>query len=185
MQWYSDVWLPVAAGPVAYYGHNVRCYQTATDRRVIHGKEQANVNVISEAYGWINFENYREAWLEVFKFKKENLEKKVPQKRKDDPSTHKFTKTKWSDQRIGQGSGWDASVSEALLNHARNIKEIREEDKSRGWKIYKIAKDLVREKHNVTKDSPKKRGSGDAPRKVTPLRQKRWKAVDASEFEEV
>ena len=113
-----------------------------TDKTNVDGKQKVLVTVTSEAFGLLMFANCRDKWLNVFQYKKTAKRKgtKVPQYKKDDPTTHKY-KGKWSSSCTGSavGGGWSSEALVYFEAAKKNISEWRKEEEARGNTTYLLA----------------------------------------------
>ena len=121
--WWVDCFLAMIVG-VDSWGPTIRPYFLPTDKRKgADGKDKVCIPRAGEAFALVQFENSRERWLEVFKWKKNNPGKKnPPQHSEKKPETHNF-KAKWSDDcSHGQGSGWDPEAHSVFNRRMEAIK---------------------------------------------------------------
>ena len=159
--WYLDKYLPAAVGELSF-GKAHRYYKKQTDSVDIRGKRRILVERQSEAYGWLMYENCYDKWCHVVPQQAKDPTWKVPDWKKDDPATHPYHDTKYSDPRGGQKAGWKASARTALNGYCEAIKKLREQDKKKakkGSSIYQKCLDLLRKEHGITEDEvlPKSR----------------------------
>ena len=142
--WWVDCYLAMIVG-VDSWGPTIRPYFLPTDKRKgADGKDKMCVPRAGEAFALVQFENSRERWLQVFKWKKANPGKKnPPQYSANKPETHDF-KAKWSDYSHGQGSGWDPEAYSVFNRRMEAIKAFREEEAANGFPRMKEAKKLIR-----------------------------------------
>ena len=130
-----------------YWGPNIRPFHLMTDKTNVDGKQKVLVTVTSEAFGLLMFANCRDKWLNVFQYKKTAKRKgtKVPQYKKDDPTTHKY-KGKWSSSRTGSavGGGWSSEALVYFEAAKKNISEWRKEEEARGNTTYLLAQRLIK-----------------------------------------
>jgi hypothetical protein len=108
LTWYVDQFVPMAVG-VDWWGPELRPYKLMTDTTELEGKQKVLVTVTSEAFGLLQYENSRSRWINVFKWKRKNGNKKgkkVPQYNRKKPDTFVYM-AKWSDYKAGQCSGWN------------------------------------------------------------------------------
>ena len=150
--WYFDEWLPAING-MEYYSIKIRTAQMAVSKVDLpNGTKAAAVPLKGEAFGLIMYENYYEKWKLIAPKRANNPNFKIPNYKKDDETTHKWHKTKWSDSSSGKTTGWNPQVYEAFSGYIKHIKDVREADRKNGWTTYKIALELMKVKHNVTTD---------------------------------
>jgi hypothetical protein len=162
--WYLDSWLPMMAGP-EFWGPLTRPYKLMTDFTDVNGKEKVLVTVTSEGFGLMIFENCREKWIEIYKYKKINGQKKqAPTYNKKKPETHKY-KAKWSDSKVGQNSSWDLAGPRTMLAHMKVIQAFREEEATNDFPRMKMGQGFIKEEHQiddgVTGPPKKKRKTSD------------------------
>ena len=145
-EWYVDKYLPRTCGN-EFFGPTVRPCKMVSDKILIEGTEYICVNVLTEAFGQVQYENSREKWLATFEWKKQHKfsnNKKVPQYNKNDASTNKF-KAKWSDSKEGQGTKWDAPLAnQTLMMRKDTISKWRKNDKETGYIAQKMAMQICR-----------------------------------------
>ena len=125
LTWHLNVWLPMVVG-VDWWGPHIRANKLLTDTTEVEGRQKVLVTKSSEAFGLLQYKNSRSRWIEVFKWKQANpgKGKQAPQCHKKDPSTHKF-KSKWSDAKEGQCSGWDSVALRTFKRRLKGIEDIR------------------------------------------------------------
>lgn len=163
--WYVDSWLPQLSGHDVY-GDLVRPYKRPIDTMEVEGKQKVIITTTSEAYGLLLFENSRERWLNVFKWKKANPKKnsRVPTYNKKRPETHEF-KNLWSDAKIGPNREWEPYAYDRLAEHVTRIKAFRDAELGLDDNIFDYALTLVKELHEVeegqTQPRKKKRRISD------------------------
>ena len=131
--WYLDSFLPMVVG-VDFWGPNIRLCNLPIDTfEVSNGKKKVCVSKAGEAFALVQFENSRERWINIFKWKKANPGKKnPPQYSKKRPETHEC-KSKWSDYAHGQGSGWDPEAFGVHNQRLKEVKALREEEDKDGY----------------------------------------------------
>ena len=175
LTWYLDVWVPMVCLPL-WFGPTIRPYKLMTDMTTVEGKQKVFVTVTSEAYGLIQFENSRNKWIEIFKWKKINgSRKKAPQYSKNKHEETKQFKAKWSESKNGQCSGWDTVAYSTFNQRKDHIRKFREEDAADDYKRMKFGQSLIKAAReiaqNVTEHTNKRRrtangdtnnGGGDA-----------------------
>ena len=150
--WFVDCYLPMTVG-TDNWGLNVRPYHLPTDSiQDENGKSRVHVPTAGQAFALVQFENSRQRWIEIFKWRDANPGKKnPPQYSKKKPDTHHF-KALWSDYSHGQGSGWDPLAYASYNARVREIKAFREEEAAKGSPRMKFAKQLIRDFHEIPKD---------------------------------
>ena len=119
-----------------------------TDKIDVLGKQKVAVTVTSEAYALINYENNRERWINLYKWKKANPKvKTTPKYSKRRHEETKDYQAKWSDCKGGQQSGWDDEALTTFEAHKTRIKEFRAQEKENGYPKMKFGQALLREIH--------------------------------------
>lgn len=156
--WYVDIYLPAAAGETNF-GNSKRRYYKIVDKAEIKGKQRVLVESASEAFGLLLLENCYKKWDALCKEKAKNARFKVPKYNKDDPTTHMFHDTKFSEVHGGQGKGWSDKGRAAFEKYKQAIKDFRAKDKKVGWKIHQFCLDLIRKEHGITATEPPGRKS--------------------------
>ena len=137
LEWYVEKYLPRTISQ-DFYGPIVRTVKKISDKVKIDGVFYICINVLTEAFGQVQYENSREKWIETFKWKREHKfssgkDRKVPQYNKTDPSTFRF-KAKWSDSAVGQGTKWDCDQACATLEmRQETISKWRKNDAAQGY----------------------------------------------------
>ena len=165
LTWYLDVWVPNVCLPI-WWGPTIRPYKLMTDLTDVEGVQKVQVTKTSEAYGLVQFENSRDKWLEIFKWKKGNGKaKKCPKYSKSrHDETLKF-KAKWSESKNGQCSGWDTVAYSTFNQRKEHIRKFREEDEQDGYRKMKFGRNLVKAARdiaqNVTEHTSKRRKTGN------------------------
>jgi hypothetical protein len=164
--WYVEEYLPMAAG-VQWFGPTIRPYFLPSDLiEMPSGEKKVCVTITSEAYGLLVYENCRDKWLEIFKWR--DLQPKgkklsPPTYKPSDSETHKF-KAKWSDSSIGQNTGWHTDAYKRFAVIMQQIKAFREQDEANGKTAQINGRKLIRSVHGVKdeeeEEPPKKKRKG-------------------------
>ena len=135
-------------------GPTIRRFNMMVDVLMINNKKKPRVTVKSEAFGWVTWENCYEKWLNIIPKKNGDSDWVAPNYDKEDPSTHKWHVTKWSDQHSGQvpGGGWAPGAFSTLNERVQTILAFRKGDHAAEpkWKMCKFALALIRKKHKIT-----------------------------------
>lgn len=168
--WYTDHYLPVAAG-LEYYGPTIRYYKMAIEATKVEGVKTHLVTKESEAMGLLMYENCLEKWKEIVDMKSKDPDWKVPDWNKEDEDTWKYHKTQWSDGKSGQvaGGGWKPAAYTAFNKYIGHFKKFRAEDKKNKWVIHKLCLQMMREANEITatvyskKRSRSKKDAAPAP----------------------
>ena len=168
LTWYVDEYLPMAAG-VQWFGPTIRPYYLPCDTLDIGGGQmKVYVTITSEAFGRLVFENCRDKWVEIFKWRDAQPSSKKrtnpPTYKANKPETHKF-KAKWSDNNIGQTTGWSKDAYERMKELMAEIKAFRESDAENDNAKQAFGRALIRSIHGIKDDEEeeppkKKRKSG-------------------------
>ena len=106
--WCVDKWLPAVAG-FDCCGPKIRKFKMPTQNvEVMKGVKKIAVSTDSEAFGLVVLENCRDKWSHIIPKKHEDPDWKPPAYDKEKAETHKWCKTLWSDNKVGQvkGGGW-------------------------------------------------------------------------------
>lgn len=108
---------------------------------------KAYVSITDEAFGWLFYENYHDAWLAKFKYVKKNSSGKYRAKKPVYSSKkHEETKdykAKWSDCKTGQGSSWDKAAYPVLKANKELVKAFRDQDQENGGQIVDKCMDIL------------------------------------------
>ena len=149
--WYLDEYMPKMAS-VTYWGPTIRPYKLMTDKMKIEGHTGVLVTSSTEAFALLQYENSRKKWIEIFKWKDANgWRKTAPQYSSKKPETAPF-KSKWSEAKNGQGSGWDP-IALATFNQRQDaIKEWRAKDKAEDYKRMKDCQSLIKAANEIKAD---------------------------------
>ena len=145
--WYNNSYLPNAVG-VAYWGPTIRPYNLPTDKFLIGKEMKMYVTPAGEAFGLIQYENSRDRWLAILKWRREHPGEKWSYS-KNKEETHQF-KSKWSDYSHGQGSGWEPAVIDVYNARQAAIRAFREADLENGNAKMEFGKTLIRLHLGVT-----------------------------------
>lgn len=169
--WYMDVYLPYAVG-VENYGPTVRYWKLPISSMEVDGVRKPLCPRQGEAMGMLLYHNCLPKWTHICPEKAKDWEWKAPDYVKDDPETHKYHITEWSDGKSGQvtGGGWkpDAYVQFNVYN--QHIRKIRKDDKANGWAKLRQGLKLMRNEHGITtKKYSKKRGRSTKPTREAPV----------------
>ena len=151
--------LPAAAG-TDDFGLTIRAYHLAVDKiEFKDGKMRQAVTVPTEAFAYLMYENCREKWEATLTYRDGNKKKTVPKYNKEDESTHVYHIGKWSDSKSGQvkGGGWHPDAFTAFNEYCDKVKKFRQQDKKDGWELYKLMKDVIRDKHDITGEQHSKK----------------------------
>ena len=173
--WYLDAWLPNVVLPI-WWGPTIRVHKLMIDTTDVLGEIKVLMTVTSEGFGLLQFENSRNKWIEIFKWKKINgSRKKAPQYSKNKHEETKQFKAKWSESKNGQCSGWDTVAYSTFNQRKDHIRKFREEDAADDYKRMKFGQSLIKAAReiaqNVTEHTNKRRrtangdtnnGGGDA-----------------------
>ena len=164
LTWYLDVYMPNIALPI-WWGPTIRPYKLMTDSLDVLGVKKVHVTATTEAFGLLQFENSREKWIEIFKWKKiHGWKKTAPQHCKARHEETKKFRAKWSEHKTGQGSGWDPVAYNTFNQRIQQIQEFRAKDKEDNYKRMKFGQELVRKVHEVevgaTEHTNKRRRTG-------------------------
>ena len=149
LTWHLDVWVPMVCLPL-WFGPTIRPYKLMTDMTNVEGRQKVFVTVTSEAYGLIQFENSRNKWIEIFKWKKINGKRKAaPQYSKARANETKQFRAKWSEHKNGQCSGWDPVAYTTFDQRKDHIQAFRTKDAQDDYKRMKFGRDLLKKHHEV------------------------------------
>ena len=157
-----DYWLhelcPVAAG-VKNLPKKVLNYTIISEAKCQHDQQKLAFPAVSEAFALLCYENCREKWVKIWKFKQENPGDKVPVANKetanDDRYSSKYTVATKGVQKFG---GWTQDGLDAFGKYVdmaiagRKLKESK--------KFEKDSLDRVKKRKGITGDSlepPKKK----------------------------
>ena len=164
--WYVEEYLPMAAG-VQWFGPTIRPYFLPSDLiDMPSGEKKVCVTITSEAYGLLVYENCRDKWLEIFKWRDlqpKSKKNKPPTYTPSDPATHKF-KAKWSDSNIGQNTGWNTDAYTRFAVIMEHIKAFRLQDEANGKVAQINGRTWIRSVHGIKdveeEEPPKKKRKG-------------------------
>jgi hypothetical protein len=153
--WYFDDYMTMIAG-TQYWGNDVKTRFLPTDMMDLEGEQKVIVTITSEAFGILLYENCRDKWIQIFKWKDQNPKsnkksKPPPQYNKNKPETHPY-KAKWSDNCSGQSMGWHPNAFKAYNEYIDSVKRVRELDLEAGCLIMLRARAMIREAHGYTEE---------------------------------
>ena len=157
--WYTDRFLPVAAGK-EYFGEDIRYYQRIASQMKINGQEKVCVTVASEAFGLLVLENCRDKWSNIFQFKQDNGQGAPIPTTGDECLPFK---AKWTDSKCGRikFGGWAPEAYVFYEQTKKEIKHFRTTDAANNFDTQEYALRIIREAHNITAVAPgKKRKRG-------------------------
>jgi hypothetical protein len=122
----------------------------------MEGGRKVIVTITSEAFGFLLYENCRNKWIQIFKWKDQNPKsnkksKPPPQYNKNKPETHLF-KAKWSDNCTGQAMGWHPDAFVSYNGYIQCVKMARELDLQAGGLIMLRARAMIREAHGYIEE---------------------------------
>ena len=151
--WYFDDYMTMIAG-TQYWGNDVKTRFLPTDMMDLEGEQKVIVTITSEAFGILLYENCRDKWIQIFKWKDQNPKsnkksKPPPQYNKNKPETHPY-KAKWSDNCSGQSMGWPPDAFKAYNDYIKCVKRVRELDLEAGGQIMLRARAMIREARGYT-----------------------------------
>ena len=174
LTWYVEQWLPRCVDE-KWFAAGFRPHERLSKIIDIGNKVyRARVSATREGYGFIQFENSRESWLNKFKWddEQEKIAKRTGKKAKSAPNysyknkkdTKQF-KSKWSDFGSGQKSKWDPLVYAEFELKIDKVENWRKEDELKNYKGQDFLMKLSRERQGLpdTQDVPthkRKRGRG-------------------------
>jgi hypothetical protein len=153
--WYFDNYMTMIAG-TQYWGNNVKKWFLPTDMMDLEGEQKVIVTITSEAFGFLLYENCRNKWIQIFKWKDQNPKsnkksKPPPQYNKNKPETHLF-KAKWSDNCTGQSMGWHPDAFKSYNDYIKCVNRVRELDLEAGSQIMLRARAMIREAHDYIEE---------------------------------
>jgi hypothetical protein len=154
--WYLDVYLPAAVGDMTF-GKTLRYYKKQTDSTLVHGKQRVLVEAQQEAFGWLVLDNCHEKWQTIIPAIHVDPHFKVPKWNRDDPNTHAYHVTKYTDPRGGQSAGWKAEARQTYQEYIDIIKARRQADKDKtdqGTTHYQDLLKWLRQARGITTDAP-------------------------------
>jgi len=160
--WYFDAWLPHCGG-CDHYGVTIRPYVLATEPKILPNGDtmkEPNVTVQGEAFGLVMLDNCRDKWIAIFQWRDINgygQGVNLPKYNKDNEDTHKLYDCKWSDNKVGKGTGWKPAAGRALKEYCKFIDNIRRKDAKEDNVRYELGKQLLREHHEVTAENYSKK----------------------------
>lgn len=161
--WYYESWLPIAIGRKYWEKHH-RWYNKPIDSCEIKKKnddgewiaeKKVLVTITSEAFGWLTYDNCRDKWLNLFRFRETNGKKaKIPVK--DEAGAEKY-RPKYTESNCGQVKfgGWKDEAFDQFERYKTMIKNIRSMDKDNNYTSMQAALKLVRDVQGITEDTPK------------------------------
>ena len=85
--WYFDDYMTMIAG-TQYWGNDVKTRFLPTDMMDLEGERKVIVTITSEAFGFLLYENCRDKWIQIFKWKDQN-----PKSNKKSKPPHSTTRT--------------------------------------------------------------------------------------------
>jgi hypothetical protein len=153
--WYFNDYMTMIAG-TQYWGNDVKTRFLPTDMMDLEGEQKVIVTITSEAFGILLYENCRDKWIQIFKWKDQNPKsnkksKPPPQYNKNKPETHPY-KAKWSDNCSGQSMGWHHDAFKAYNDYINCVKRVRELDLEAGGQVMLRARAMIREAHGYTEE---------------------------------
>ena len=135
--------MPKIASPT-YWGPTIRPYKLMTDVMEVEGRKGVLVTSSTEGFGQVQYENSRDKWIEIFKWKDiHGWKKTAPQYNSNKPDTAPF-KSKWSEHKTGQGSGWDPVAISTYKQRQDAIKKWRDDDKEDDCRKMKECRLLIK-----------------------------------------
>ena len=147
--WYLDAWLPNVVLPL-WWGPTIRVHKLMVDTTDVLGELKVLMTVTSEGFGLLQFENSRNKWIEIFKWKKINGKRKAaPQYSKARANETKQFRAKWSEHKNGQCSGWDPVAYTTFDQRKDHIQAFRTKDAQDDYKRMKFGRDLLKKHHEV------------------------------------
>lgn len=180
--WYLDFYLPAAAGEQSF-GRNIRHYKHACSAIEYKGKMRIAVEKASEAYGLLIYENNYERWLKIVPEKAQDEKWRAPTYNKDDPDTHAWHQTKFSEPYGGQTAGWKPEGRVAMNEYLKLVKTFRDLDKSKKFKYQRKALKWLRQHNGVTEDSPMPKSKKRKAKNKPTVEKIKFVKVDESEDE--
>ena len=136
----------------------------------INGKDRPLVTAKGEAMCWTIYANCYKKWALICREIKEDPKWTIPKFKGKEKSTHPYYDTRWSDNSSGKVSrgGWKPEAFVCFNTYTQTIINFRKADNSDKWKMYKLAKKILRKKYNVTAKSytgkRKRKSSAEATR---------------------
>ena len=147
-----DAWLPNVVLPI-WWGPTIRVRKLMIDTTDVLGEIKVLMTVTSEGFGLLQFENSRNKWIEIFKWKKINgSRKKAPQCSKNKHEETKQFKAKWSESKNGQCSVWDAVAYSTFNQRKDHIRKFRENDAADGYKRMKFGQTLIKAAREIAQN---------------------------------
>ena len=157
--WWIDEFLGFFIGPT-YWGPKIRYYKMLTDATYVShlNQQKVCVTITSEAFARLMYVNCRKKWINTFEFKQQNGEKAIIPNTKLDKETPKY-QGKWSDTMTGRvkGAGWDPACKKVFNAYINDISKTRADDEAKDWIKHKLARKLMRDRNNITEQSPSKK----------------------------
>lgn len=149
LEWYVDMYLTATIG-FDHWSTTNRPYKFITDKyKGPDGKQYITCTRASEAFGLVQFENSRDKWIEVFKWKDQHgWKRKAPTYNQKKQETHKF-KAKWSDYKTGQCSGWDPVAYQTFVQRKQQIVDIRKKEVDNDLLAFKFGQELIKAKYDI------------------------------------
>ena len=158
LTWYVEQWLPRCVDD-KWYGVGHRPHERLSNLVTVDNGKRERVSATREGYGYTQFENSREVWLNKFEWDddQKKSKKKTGMKAKSAPNyshknheaTKKF-KAKWSDYGAGQQSKWDPNVYAELQLKIDKVEAWRKEDKKKNYKGQDLFIELSRERQGIS-----------------------------------
>jgi len=171
--WYYDRWLPVVAGK-HFWREEIRYFKLLTDTQDVAGKQKVNCTVTSEAFGLLNYENYKQMWERQMIYKSKNGKSADFPKSKTDKDLDghdiEYYRPKWSNSTSGQVkyAGWAPEAYTRMDELNTWVTDLRKEDAQRGKAMQKYALKIIQEKNKakMEKKNPnsKKRSRKEPPK---------------------
>jgi len=168
--WYYDRWMPIVAGKY-FWWEEIRYFNLITDTQLIGGKQKVNCTVTSEAFGLLNYENYRVVWERQIKYKKTyGKSVELPKAKVDtdeDGKTVDYYKPLWSNSTSGQVkyAGWDPAAYTHMVELQEWVQKFCDDDEKVDKKNQKYALTVIQEKNKkkIDKKKPKKKRACKEP----------------------
>ena len=119
------------------------------DKIEVGGEQKVLVTSSTVAFALLQYENSREKWMEIFKWKDSyGWRKTAPQYSSKKPETVQF-KSKWSEASQGQGSGWDPVALATFDQRQKAHKTWRATDKADDYRRMKECQVLIKTAHEI------------------------------------
>ena len=157
--WYADVFLPGVVG--TQLSKTIRENHHICEKKELWNKDRIIVESLTEGYGLFLLENNQEKALAIAEELAKNHKYKPPDYNKDDATTHKYHKCKFTSSYGGQGKGLEKGARAFWEKMTQKIKDVRQKDAKRGFKRHIELLELIQVAHGKLSSTEPEQQSGN------------------------